>query len=154
MDPQINMRGLMAVEIWCDDQIHPKEEIYSLPAEGVLEVEKSCSSGHAKRKQREPDWDNNNAETGEKVVRGRADRGSQGSRSYSSSYTCNSYTRHDKTADRGSEGGRGGGRGPRGSRGWGGDRGGRGGQGGGSDIRRGGGGGRGGRGGRYPGGGW
>ena len=50
MDPMRNLRGMAAVEIWGRDPIHPKEEIYTLLAEGVLDVEKTCGNRQEKRK--------------------------------------------------------------------------------------------------------
>ena len=45
MDPQRNIKGLTVAEIWDKDPVHPKEEIYSKIADGVLEVERSCGGG-------------------------------------------------------------------------------------------------------------
>ena len=53
MDPAKSIRGLAAAEIWGEDPIHPREEIYDLLAEGIRQVEKSCGSGSSKRKRPE-----------------------------------------------------------------------------------------------------
>ena len=59
MDPARSLRGLAAAEIWGEDPIHPREEIYDLLAEGIQHVEKSCGSGSSKRKRPEaPPGDN------------------------------------------------------------------------------------------------
>ena len=50
MDPARCMRDMSADEIWGSDPIHPREEIYSMIADGVLTVEKTCGSGQKKRK--------------------------------------------------------------------------------------------------------
>ena len=48
MDPGRQLRGLAAAEIWGTDPVHPKKEIYGLMADGVIEVERACGSGHSK----------------------------------------------------------------------------------------------------------
>ena len=57
---------MTAAEIWRDDPVHPKDE-YSIFTAGVVDVEKSCGSGQAKRKLREPDWDHSTADGGERA---------------------------------------------------------------------------------------
>ena len=49
MDPARQLRGLAAAEIWGADPIHPKKEIYELLADGVIEVERSCTGGKQKK---------------------------------------------------------------------------------------------------------
>ena len=41
---------------------------YSIFTAGVVDVEKSCGSGQAKRKLREPDWDHSTADGGERAL--------------------------------------------------------------------------------------
>ena len=50
MDPARSLRGLVAAEIWGNNPVHPREEIYGMIADGVREVVKTCGSGQQKRK--------------------------------------------------------------------------------------------------------
>ena len=134
MDPMRNLRGMSADEIWGRDPVHPKDEIYALLADGVLDVEKTCGNKQEKRKMQDRDWDSGSGDRVERTVRGRReDRGPGGQHDSAAS-------RYSRPAGGTGEGRGGGGRwASRGGRGWGGgERGGR--------CERGG---RGSRGGRY-----
>ena len=50
MDPARSTRGLAVAEIWGNDPIHPRQEVYNLLADSVIMVERGCGSGKAKRK--------------------------------------------------------------------------------------------------------
>ena len=78
MDPQKNLRGLSVADIWREDPIHPKEEVYAELAVGVIDVEKSCGNGRDKRKARDHSWDSGMASRGGRMVRGWADGSGQG----------------------------------------------------------------------------
>ena len=104
MDPAKSIRGLAAAEIWGEDPIHPREEIYDLLAEGIRQVEKSCGSGSSKRKRPE-------APPGDHSVSSRSS--GPPSRGEGGSYSNNNFNQTPLLAgDRGYEGpsrGRGGG---------------------------------------------
>ena len=137
MDPMRNLRGLVVDEIWGRDPIHPKEEIYSLLADGIMDVEKTC--GNRQQKRKASDWvrDGSGNDGRERHARGGNESRGQGSRHGASSHHVSGPS--DNSGSRGKSGGEGRWV-PRGGRGWGGgDRGGRGERGG-----------HGGRGGRYP----
>ena len=131
MDPMRNLRGMSADEIWGRDPVHPKDEIYALLADGVLDVEKTCGNKQEKRKMQDRDWDSGSGDRVERTVRGRReDRGPGGQHDSAAS-------RYSRPAGGTGEGRGGGGRwASRGGRGWGGgeragcgERGGRGGRG-------------------------
>ena len=136
MDPMRNLKGLAVDEIWGKDPIHPKEDIYTLLAEGALDVEKTCGNRQEKRKASDLGRDGGLSVGRKSPARGRNDSRGQGSWHGASSQHVAGPSGNSGSGGRKSGDGR---WVPRGGRGWGGgDRGG-------CSAR----GGRGGRGSRY-----
>ena len=64
MDPARSLLGLTAAEIWGNDPVHPRKEAYEIIAKSVIEVERTCGSGQAKRKRSREDEGSNSTNTG------------------------------------------------------------------------------------------
>ena len=132
MDPMRNLRGMSTDEIWGQDPVHPKDKVYALLADGVLDVEKTCGNRQEKWKMQDQDRDNGSGGKGERTVRGRSENRGQSSQydSGASRYSGSADSIGERRGGGGrwiSKGGRGWGGGKRGGRG---ERGGRGGRGG------------------------